>query len=237
VDHGDAVGKAHEFVEVLGNQDDAGAAVAGGQEAFVNVGGGADVEAARRLGGEHDLRFGFQSPGEHDLLDIAAGQQPRRAVLALAADVIGLDQLSGMGAHGGEAQQAEALVLRLADGLYGKVFRNAHGADDAVMVAVFRDAGEADVDHLPGVGAGERIALERHAAGGGGLQTRDHPGQGRLTVAGDAGNAKDLAGFQVEVDIAQSVAPVAGGQRPSERTARLRAGRRTEAFRQSRGRP
>ncbi len=56
VHHPDPVGEEEDLVEVLADQEDAGAAVAGDPEALVDRGGGAHVEAAARAVGDDDAR-------------------------------------------------------------------------------------------------------------------------------------------------------------------------------------
>ena len=49
------------------------------------------VEPARRGGGDEDDRLPRELPGEHDLLQVAAGELPRRDVRARCAHVVAVD--------------------------------------------------------------------------------------------------------------------------------------------------
>ena len=82
--------------------------------------------------------------------------------------------------------------------------RQVRGAPDAG--AVLGDVGDARVDRLPGGLGGDVLAVDRHASTAG-PHAGDHLGQLRLPVAGDRGDADDLAGPDVERRAAQRRQP------------------------------
>ncbi len=108
----DPVGEREDLVEVLGDQQHADAV--GGRLAQVRVHrlDRGDVEAARRRrGDEHARARRRELAREHDLLQVAAGELPRRQLRAAAADVVALDQLRGVladRAAGGAAGRGRA---------------------------------------------------------------------------------------------------------------------------------
>ena len=70
------------------------------QELPVDELGRADVDAARRLRGEQDLRVARELAGEQRLLQIAAGQRAGARLRPGGADVEALDLLVGEAADG-----------------------------------------------------------------------------------------------------------------------------------------
>jgi hypothetical protein len=193
VHHRDAVGQDHEFVEVFRYQQDAGAAFAGFEQAALDFGLGADVEAAGRLVGEHDAGVAVEHARQDQLLDIAARQQPRGRVGAGAAHVVVADGGLGAGADGGTFQEAAALEIGPAHLLDDDVLGHRHGADDAVMVAVFGDPGDAGAGEGARGLAPDRGTIEPHVARGLFCEPGDEVGQRRLAVARHPGDADDLA--------------------------------------------
>ena len=96
--HDDAIGEGEQLVEVLGDQQDTATGLAQPAQLVVDVGVGADVEAAGRLGGDEGAGLAGQRPGEEHLLQVAAGQ-PADGVVGLGADVEVGDQPPGVLAH------------------------------------------------------------------------------------------------------------------------------------------
>src|SRR5690349_23030842 len=74
----DAVGQREQLVEILGDEQDAGAPGAGFQELLMDIADRADVEAARRLVGEDDARIARHLAAEDQLLHVAAREEARR---------------------------------------------------------------------------------------------------------------------------------------------------------------
>ena len=72
MDHQDPVGQRLDLVKILGYQEHRRAAVAGLDQPRVHIGHGADIQAARRLAGENDVRIAIQRPAEDELLHVAA---------------------------------------------------------------------------------------------------------------------------------------------------------------------
>src|SRR5688500_11798678 len=71
-DDEDPVGERQDLVQLEGDEQHAAAFVALPDEAAVDELDRADVEAARRLCGDQDLRIAVDLPGEHHLLLVAA---------------------------------------------------------------------------------------------------------------------------------------------------------------------
>src|SRR5271165_4186693 len=72
--HDDAVGQGEYLVELDGHQQQRLARVALGDDALVDEFDRADVDAARRLADQKDLRVALDLAREHELLLIAAGE-------------------------------------------------------------------------------------------------------------------------------------------------------------------
>ena len=114
-------------------------------------------------------------------------------VRAGAAHVVVADRAARRARACGEAQEAAALHAGLAERLQREVLGDRQGADDALVVAVLGDAADAGRDRARGGAAAafRRSSVDR-AVG-----RRDRAGDQRrergLAVAGDAGNADDLA--------------------------------------------
>ncbi len=88
--NGIAEGKG--FVEIGSDEKDGGAAVGGGAQFVVNEPGRFDVEAARRLGGDDDLRLPLQLAGQDDFLLVASGERAGTLHRRLRTDVESLDE-------------------------------------------------------------------------------------------------------------------------------------------------
>ena len=95
--HDDAVGEREDLVEFDRDQQHRLAGVALGDDALVDEFDRADVDAARRLADQQDLRIALDLARQHELLLIAAGEigglEQRRA----RPDVEGLHLLVGVG--------------------------------------------------------------------------------------------------------------------------------------------
>ena len=133
IDHGDAVGERQQLVEVLGDEEDAGAAFARGEEPAMDLGLRADVEAAGRLVGEDQPRACGRARGRGS----ASGYCRRRGA-APARPVPG----SGRRSRGSRSWRAARIAAkrrkpprwksRLAELLERDVLGDGHRADHAV---------------------------------------------------------------------------------------------------------
>ena len=63
IDHGDAVGERQHLVEIIGDEEHAGAALARLKQMLMHIGDRTDIQAARRLAGEDEARFAAPSRG------------------------------------------------------------------------------------------------------------------------------------------------------------------------------
>ena len=72
--HGDAVGEFEHFVEILGDQQHRGAAVALLDDLRANVGDGREIEAEAGIGDDQHVDVFREFAREHRALDIAAGE-------------------------------------------------------------------------------------------------------------------------------------------------------------------
>ena len=133
------------------------------EQPAVDLGLRADVEAARRLVGEDEARLRGRGRGRG-----SASGCCRRREAAPAHPAPG----SGRRSRGSpprraariarEAEEAAALERRLAQLLERDVLGDRHRADDAVMVAVLGDAGDAGAGEASRVVACDRLAEEPH---------------------------------------------------------------------------
>src|SRR5471032_2160621 len=207
----DTVRQRAHFFQLHGHQQDRHAGVAQGEQLRVDAFDGADVDAARRLADQHQLRLRQHFAGDHHLLLVAAGEQADTQVVVVGADVEVLHQLRAARGDGLEVEQAPAvfqLVLVAEDG----VVHDREGLHHAVAQAVFRNVGDAQfaegARQAVGVGAAliwQRLAEEVQLAGGRQAHARQDLHQLALAVAGHDGNRDDLAGAQREADIGQQL--------------------------------
>src|ERR687898_283333 len=108
IEHQDTVAEVQNLVQLEGEQQDPLAGVAGGDELLVDELDGADVEAARRLDGEQDVRITVQLAGDDQLLLVAAGEGAGDGVGRRGADVELLHQLARHAAAGAAVDAAAA---------------------------------------------------------------------------------------------------------------------------------
>ena len=73
-DDEDAVGEPEDLLDLAGHDDDGDAVVGEPTDEGVDLGAGADVDAAGGLVEQQDAAAAQQPPGEHDLLLVAAGE-------------------------------------------------------------------------------------------------------------------------------------------------------------------
>src|SRR3989304_3948439 len=107
VSGGGAVRERQPLVQVLGNQQHAGALFPPLQQQGVDLLGGADVEARGGVGGDDQARPAREFAGENQPLDVAAGEGTRRGPRLRGGDLIFGDQPAG---EGGGLPQGEQLA-------------------------------------------------------------------------------------------------------------------------------
>ena len=187
--HDDPVGEGKQLVEVLGDQQHAAAGVAHSAQLVVDVGVGADVEAAGRLGGDERPGVTGEGPGEEHLLQVAPGQ-PANGVVRLGADVEVGDQPSSVLAD--TAALRQAVAPEPVEVLEDEVLLDGQSGDDAAA-AVLGDPPESGTDASDGIDGSDVHAVDVHAARRRCCGRAEHVDELGLAVAADAGNADDLA--------------------------------------------
>src|SRR5690606_16195573 len=189
-------GQRQHLVEVFGNEQHRRPSGARREQPLLHVRDGADVEPARRLVGEDDGGGAVERPAENELLHVAARKQADARVGAGALHLVVADELFGETAHGAAVEETALRETRGAVAFERDVLGNAHVADGTGGVAILRNAADAGGKGGARRPCGDRSARHQQAAGG----RRDHAGDGRgqrrLTVAGYAGNADDLAAME-----------------------------------------
>ena len=165
----------------------------------------ADVDARGRLV-EHDhARLGRQPFGDDDLLRVAAGQRPDRAVGGRGLDPQALDlrlgQLLGLVRHD-PGVAAELIQDRQAD-----VARHAMLGHEPLAAAVFRDEGDAGRDRVARVADLHWLAGDPDLAAGQRIDPAQHARQSAAAAAQQAGHAHHLAAMHDQIDIARLARP------------------------------
>ena len=202
VHHGDPVGEGEEFLQLLGDQQDGGAAFAQLQERLVDPLDRADVQATSRLDRDQERWGGVDLAREDDSLQVAARQDPDGRVDRRRGDLVGREQSrrdrpGRLVVHepaGGDRLVPVVLHHQVVDD--GQVGRTpdpgavlGHVPDarvDRVARWSVRDVGAVDGDP----------ALARP-------QARDRLGEFRLAIAGHRRDPDDLARVDVQRDVAK----------------------------------
>ena len=86
-EHQDAVAEVHHLVEIEGDEEDAAALVALGDELLVDELDRADVEAAGRLDGKQSVWLAMQLAGDDQFLLVSAGERAGGSVRGGRANV------------------------------------------------------------------------------------------------------------------------------------------------------
>ena len=153
----DAVVQREDLVEVLAEQQDARAALGRLDQVRVDRLDGGDVEPARRRGGDEHLHRVGELAGEHELLQVPAGEvrRPRSpgpgALISYAAIAAAASR-----AHPAEPQERPERVVAV--GAQLEVHRDREARRDAGAEAVLGD--EAD----PGLERAARVAVREPLA-------------------------------------------------------------------------
>ena len=173
--------------------------VALGDELLVDVFDRADVESARRLHGDEQLRVLIDFAGHDGLLLVAAGHAPRDGDGALAgADVILLDEPCRIGADIGAPEEAGLVrKFRLEIPLEHQIVLERIVQHESVLVPVFGDVAEAHGAALADGHVRDVAAQELDLAGRDGFESRQAVDEFGLAVALDAREADDLAAMHL----------------------------------------
>src|SRR5581483_10563268 len=183
-----------DLVELERDEQDRAAAVALGDEALVHVLDRADVQAARRLSGDQDLRVARDLTRDDHLLLVPAGEGAGARPRAAAADVEVLDQLPGAGDEAARVQPAPLRIGLLRVVVERDVLRDRELEHEAAALPVLGDVADAEVEHPAGGDMMRDVAAgDRDRAGGRAQEARERVDQLRLAVAVDSGDADDLA--------------------------------------------
>ena len=189
--HQHPVSQFEQFVKVLADQQHGGAAIAGGDDLAVNVGDGGEVQSEDGVGAAQHVHIAGKFARQHGALDVAAGERADRRVAAGGAHVVAFDQVAGLALHGAPAQQHAAADGRAVEIAEGHVLGDAHAGHAGVAQRLLRQQGEFVPPDF-GARGGKSFAGDGDqpfvpALAGQNLHQRG------LAVAGDAGDADDLA--------------------------------------------
>ena len=199
---------AADLVELDGDEQDRLARLAHREELAVDELDRADIDAARRLADEQHGRVALHLAREHDLLLVAAGKVRRLQPAVRRADVVLLDLRARIVADGGDIRGAAR------SGTPGRRDSRAtefsHSSKAVTRPMRWRSSGTCARPRLAQRRRvavrhhGERLAVEETLADGGVADAGKHLEQLRLAVAGDAGDADDLAGAHLERDFREA---------------------------------
>jgi hypothetical protein len=168
----------------------------------VNVFDGPDVDAARRLADDQEVRVRLDLARDDELLLVAAGEfrRPEQRVRRAHVEFLHLGACPSDHLVAVEPEApAQRLVMMPAE---NDVLAGIEGADQAPVLAVLRHMGQALRTHMARIAQhADVLALEDHLARGGPGNPRDHVEEFRLSVAGDAGDADDFALPHAEGDV------------------------------------
>ena len=158
----DAVAHAEDLRQLAGDHQDRHALLGEAAHQRVDLGLGADVDAAGRLVHDQDARRGLEPLAEHDLLLVAAGELADHLLRAAGADAELLDRGGGALAPRRAKSMKMPRAMRAQRGHRG-VLGDGHRPDEALQAAVLGDVGDAEVAGLARRGDGDRAAVELDA--------------------------------------------------------------------------
>ena len=207
----DAVGKAHDLLQLQGDEQDGLAGVALRHELAVDVLNGADVKSARGLDRYDQRLVTVELTGDNGLLLVAAGHAARNGDRPLAgADVELVDEPLGIAADAGAVYEARVLELLFIEALEHHVLLKREVQNEAVLVPVLGDVAHVLAAGLYG-GVGDVLSAEPYLAGLRLFQAGYAVDQLRLAVAVDACDTDYLARVDLEADAAHRVLLVYAG--------------------------
>ena len=195
----DPIGEGEQLLELLGDQQDRRSpSLAQVEQQLVDALDGADVQAARRLDGDEHLRRRVDLAGEDQALEIAARQEPRRRIDRGRGDRVRLAQSSALSRAARVVEQPATGQRRLAVRASGSRLSTSDrlGALPTPVRSSGTCATPARSIAAPGGrrDRGPSIVTRPGAR----PQPGDDLGELGLAVAGDGGDADDLAGTDLE---------------------------------------
>src|SRR6478735_10027703 len=195
--HDDAVAEPEDLLELRGDEDD-GHALAGelGDE-LLDLGLGADVDAASGLVEDQHLGLGDQPAGQQHLLLVASGEVAHQRVGVGRTDVELLDVVGDQAVPGGLRDRAEPAAAGLQCEQH--VVGDGQVADDALRAAVLAGERDVAVDGVPGAAQLAALGADVHLAGVGGVGPEEEPRELGASGAEQAGDPDHLAFEQLEV--------------------------------------
>ncbi len=146
--HQHAVAHAEDFGQLARDHQDGHAFAGEPGHQCVDLGLGANIDAARRLVHDEDARRGFEPLTQHDLLLVAAGELPHHLRRAARPHAELLDRVGG--AAGSVPTLMKMPFVTLCSEAMGVVLRDGHRAHEALEAAVLRHIGDAQVAGLLG---------------------------------------------------------------------------------------
>ena len=203
VHNDDAVGKAGEFGQFGGDEQNGGAFGSELADDAVDFVFRADVHAARRFVEDEDVRIGAEPFSEDDFLLVAAGEGCRCRFERSGTDGKPGDFALRRLFFGGKAQKAEA---------GGKAFQRRHAdvaadgvaEDKPLFFAVFGDEADAVVDGFYRIFDVHGFVIEADGAARG-HHAEDGVHHFGTACADEPEETEDFAGMHSEVDVAEGV--------------------------------
>src|SRR5215213_2880520 len=139
VDHEDAVRQCADFLELERDQQDAAPVVSLPEQAAVHELDRADVEPARRLMGDQELRVAGHLARDRDLLLVTSRQRARERVRLTATNVVLLQKRARPLVHLARGQQPVVRDRRRAVFAQGEVLRKREVEYQPTQMAVLRN--------------------------------------------------------------------------------------------------
>ena len=211
----------HDLLEVGADEDDGQTLAGEVAHERLDLGLGADVDAARRVVEDEEPRGGGQHAGQEHLLLVAARELGELLVGSRGLDAQPLDELLGDAPLVGADEQTAAGQSR--QDRERDVVLDRERGDDALGLAVLGDEGDAGRDGGAGGAAPDLPALHRDRARIERLRAEDGLGRGRAPGAQEARQADDLAAVHRDIDVIDDVVPAeapSGQRRPRGRRRR-----------------
>ena len=197
--HQHPVGEPEDLRQLRRDHDDPATFRGQRLDQVVDLGLGADVDAARRLVEEQDLRARHDPAADDRLLLVAAAEVADRPVDRERPEVEALHHLLRLVAQRALADHAggrEAPERRQADVACDRAARN-----DAVALALLGQEADPGLDRGAHVAGRERQAIHDDVAGTRPIDAREEAQQLGATSADQARDAEDLAAVQVEAGV------------------------------------
>src|SRR5271165_2601131 len=190
-EHDDAVGDGDQLRQFGRDEEDASAFRGQSPQEIVDFRLGADVDAARRLVAEEDLRTAEEPLGDDDLLLVAAGEVAHDLVDRRRLDAELFDQFRRRAAFGVALQNPVARdLLQIGD---GDVFGARHAEQQALALAVFGHQAESVPHRFARRGDFDALALDENLAGDLRIGAEDGARRFGAATADEARNADNFA--------------------------------------------